>query len=140
MGGAEGLASGSKGGFRVSTTTVESLRAKMRAERDPKVKYGIAKEIIELRRKAEESGEAPPAPVARATPKQDPVAAYLEAKKRLAAKGATPSPSTSPPARKYSQGVRDWGTVPPAHLRQAVADARKFDLDHGGGIQSMPAE
>lgn len=108
--------------------TIESLRAKMRASKDPRQTYQIAKQIIALRRAAEASGHAgPKPPVQPIKPKQDPVSAYREAKARIAAKGGTPSepaPST-PPTHKHTLGVRDWQTEPPEHLRQAVEAARR---------------
>ena len=106
------------------TVTIESLRAKMRAERDPKKKYGIAKQVIAALRQAEESGHAAPKPVVKPIKRQDPVDSYLEAKKRIAAKGGTPPEPAQPTstARKHSEGAQDW---PPAHLRQRVADAQR---------------
>ena len=104
------------------TVTIDSLRAKMRSEKDPRVKYSIAKQIIDLRREAEASGHAAPKPVAKTiNPKQDPTAAYTAAKARIAQKGGTPSDS-SPAPTSSSQGAQTW---PPEHLRQAVEAARR---------------
>ena len=106
-------------------TTIEKLRAKMNAATDPISRYLAAKELIEARRAAEAAGHAEPAPAVQPIQKQDPVAAYTAAKKRIAAKGGAPedSPHAQPtPARKHSGGCRDW---PPAHLRQRVADAQR---------------
>jgi hypothetical protein len=66
-------------------TTIEKLRAKMNAATDPKSRYLAAKELIQARRAEEASGHA--APVAQPIKRQDPVDSYLEAKKRIAAKG-----------------------------------------------------
>jgi hypothetical protein len=103
--------------------SIESLRAKMRAEKDPRLKYGIAKQVIAALREAEADGHAAPAPIAKPIrPRQDPIAAYAAAKARIAQKGGTPSePPPAQPARKHSQGAQTW---PPAHLRQRVEAAR----------------
>ena len=122
--------------------SIENLRTQMRAEPCPKARYKLTKQILDLRRKAEETGESIPAPAVRpiVRPKEDPAARYQRVKAEMARKYGTPAPSASLPARKYSGGVRDWKTEPPAHLKKLAADARKYDLDPNGGICGMPSE
>jgi hypothetical protein len=109
-------------------TTIEKLRAKMNAAADPKSRYLAAKELIQARRAEEASGHAAPKPIAKPIqPKQN---SYHEAKARIAQKGgtSTSSPaSASPPApaRRFSQGVQDWETDPPMHMRERVESARE---------------
>jgi hypothetical protein len=79
-------------------TTIEKLRAKMRAAADP----------------------------AKPIKRQDPVDSYHEAKARIAQKGGTsPTSPASSPARKFSKGVQDWESDPPMHLRERVESARE---------------
>tara|TARA_R110000868_G_scaffold400732_1_gene675431 strand:- start:138 stop:476 length:339 start_codon:yes stop_codon:yes gene_type:complete len=107
--------------------SIDSLRSQMRSEKDPRARYKLAVQVIALRRQAEASGHAAPAPPVKPIQRQDPIAAYTAAKARILQKGGTPSDSSpaQPPARKHTLGVRDWQTEPPAHMRQAVADAQR---------------
>ena len=106
------------------TVAIDELRSQMRSEPCPKARYKLAKQVIAALRQAEESGHAAPKPVVKPIKRQDPVDSYLEAKKRIAAKGGTPPEPAQPTstARKHSEGAQDW---PPAHLRQRVADAQR---------------